>query len=79
MPLLVHSIPPPMTSPDAHTSSRTGIPEYPPNRSSDNAPVPDCKHPIVRLNLDVITDEVAARLATSFLGHVLFLKSQVPL
>jgi len=35
--------------------------------------------PIVSLDVDVITDAVAAGLATSLLGHVLFLKSQVPL
>ena len=35
--------------------------------------------PIVRLDVDVITDSIAGRLATSLLGHVLFLKSQIPL
>jgi hypothetical protein len=38
-----------------------------------------CKIPIVRLDTDVITDMMAARLATSLLGHILFLKNQVPL
>ena|ERR1700722_8850870 len=35
--------------------------------------------PRVRLGVDVINDATAARLATSFVGHVLFLKNQVPL
>lgn len=35
--------------------------------------------PIVVLEVDYITDTVAARLATSLLGHVLFLKNQIPL
>jgi hypothetical protein len=35
--------------------------------------------PKVQLDIDVITDSIAAKLATSFLGHILFLKGQVPL
>ena len=35
--------------------------------------------PVVRLDVDAISDAVAARLATSLLGHVLYLKNQVPL
>lgn len=35
--------------------------------------------PLVRLDVDVITDSMAGRLATSLLGHVLFLKNQIPL
>ncbi|KAK7459539.1 hypothetical protein VKT23_009522 [Stygiomarasmius scandens] len=34
--------------------------------------------PTVKLDIDVVTDGIAAKLATSFLGHILFLKSQVP-
>lgn len=34
--------------------------------------------PVVRLDVDAISDAVAARLATSLLGHVLYLKNQVP-
>ncbi|KAF8959404.1 hypothetical protein BDZ97DRAFT_1667258, partial [Flammula alnicola] len=34
--------------------------------------------PVARLDTDMITDATAARLATSLLGHVLFLKNQVP-
>jgi len=37
------------------------------------------KIPVVCLDVDTIKDEVAAKLATSLLGHVLFLKSQIPL
>lgn len=36
-------------------------------------------YPVVRLDVDTISDAVASRLATSLLGHVLFLKNQVPL
>ena len=35
--------------------------------------------PLLRLDVDVITDSIAGRLATSLLGHVLFLKNQIPL
>ena len=35
--------------------------------------------PLVRLDVDVITDSIAGRLATSLLGHVLYLKNQIPL
>lgn len=35
--------------------------------------------PLVRLDVDIITDSIAGRLATSLLGHVLFLKNQIPL
>ena len=35
--------------------------------------------PTVVLDTDVVSDNMAARLCTSFLGHVLFLKNQVPL
>jgi len=33
---------------------------------------------VVRLDVDVITDSIAGRLAISLLGHVLFLKNQIP-
>lgn len=35
--------------------------------------------PTVVLDTDVVSDNMAARLCISFLGHVLFLKNQVPL
>lgn len=37
------------------------------------------RFPLVRLDVDVITDSIAGRLATNLLGHVLFLKNQIPL
>jgi hypothetical protein len=37
------------------------------------------KIPCITLDTDVITDAMAARLAMSLLGHILFMKSQVPL
>jgi hypothetical protein len=36
-------------------------------------------YPVVRLDVERITDAIAGRLATTLLGHVLFLKNQVPL
>lgn len=36
-------------------------------------------YPLVKLEVDKVTDATAGRLATSLLGHVLFLKNQVPL
>jgi hypothetical protein len=36
-------------------------------------------YPVVRLDVERITDTIAGRLATTLLGHVLFLKNQVPL
>jgi len=36
-------------------------------------------YPVVKLDTDRITDTTAGRLASSLLGHVLFLKNQVPL
>lgn len=37
------------------------------------------RYPVVKLDVEKIEDATAARLATSLLGHVLFLKGQVPL
>ncbi|KAG7441606.1 uncharacterized protein BT62DRAFT_936919 [Guyanagaster necrorhizus] len=41
--------------------------------------VEESKIPSVQLDMDSITDTVAASMACSLLGHVLFLKNQVPL
>jgi len=35
--------------------------------------------PVVALDIDILTDTIAAQLATSLLSHVLFLKNQIPL
>lgn len=43
---------------------------------ADGSPLND--FPLVRLDVDVITDSIAGRLATSLLGHVLYLKNQIP-
>jgi hypothetical protein len=40
---------------------------------------PKNAYPVVRLDVDTISEATAGRLATSLLGHVLFLKNQVPL
>lgn len=41
--------------------------------------VEESKIPSVQLEMDSITDTLAASMACSLLGHVLFLKNQVPL
>ncbi|KAG0692668.1 hypothetical protein DFH29DRAFT_1084594, partial [Suillus ampliporus] len=41
-------------------------------------PMPPAKIPSVTLDADLVTDSMAARLCISLIGHVLFLKSQVP-
>ncbi|KAG9309757.1 hypothetical protein JVU11DRAFT_10131 [Chiua virens] len=49
--------------------------------TNPNAPsiaVPASKIPTVVLDTDVVSDNMAARLCISFLGHLLFLKNQVP-
>ncbi|KAH7922880.1 hypothetical protein BV22DRAFT_1016464 [Leucogyrophana mollusca] len=57
---------------DGDTEQRTSTLPQPVASTSKN------KIPTVVLDADIITDAMAARLSTSFLGHVLFLKSQVP-
>ncbi|KAG2134899.1 uncharacterized protein EDB93DRAFT_1092518 [Suillus bovinus] len=41
-------------------------------------PAPPTKIPFITLDADLVTDSMAARLCISLVGHVLFLKSQVP-
>ncbi|KAG2361218.1 hypothetical protein BDR07DRAFT_1287709 [Suillus spraguei] len=41
-------------------------------------PAPPTKIPSVTIDADLVTDSMAARLCISLVGHVLFLKSQVP-
>jgi hypothetical protein len=41
--------------------------------------LPNNAYPVVRLDVDVISEATASRLAASLLGHVLFLKNQIPL
>lgn len=40
---------------------------------------PPNAYPVVRLDVDMISEATASRLAASLLGHVLFLKNQIPL
>lgn len=49
------------------------------NSNPESSSNPTRKIPSITIDADVITDVMAARLATSLLGHILFLKSQVPL
>ncbi|KAF8999442.1 hypothetical protein BDQ17DRAFT_1328324 [Cyathus striatus] len=41
--------------------------------------IPHQKFPLVALSTPTISDLIASKLASSFLGHILFLKSQIPL
>jgi hypothetical protein len=59
---------PPKETEDAHTI-----------RQSAPMTVPPTKIPSITLDADLVTDSMAARLCISLVGHVLFLKSQVPL
>ncbi|KAG6873605.1 hypothetical protein C0995_013978 [Termitomyces sp. Mi166 len=61
------------TSGDNKREQAEPIPQLP-DEGDSTSPIP-----IVSLDYDTITDSIAARLAISLIGHVLFLKSQVPL
>ena len=47
--------------------------------TAPNGDRPPNAYPVVQLDVDALSDAVAARLAASLLAHVLFLKNQVPL
>ncbi|KAG1815888.1 hypothetical protein EV424DRAFT_1411322 [Suillus variegatus] len=49
------------------------------DRQSAQMLAPPTKIPSITLDADLVTDSMAARLCISLVGHVLFLKSQVPL
>ncbi|KAF8874542.1 hypothetical protein BD779DRAFT_252120 [Infundibulicybe gibba] len=77
--------PPPKSSPatkatahgsPAATTSEAAQPANGSEPRGDSSPPP--RIPIVRLDTDVVVDEMAASLAVSFLGHVLFLKNRYP-
>ncbi|KAH9916820.1 uncharacterized protein B0H18DRAFT_1037342 [Fomitopsis serialis] len=77
-------------TPSAH-GTRPAVVQPPLTQASAKAPVrkedPQCsdaslshlKIPYVLLDASVVTHTMAARLAMSLLGHILFLKSQIPL
>ncbi|KAG2038292.1 hypothetical protein BDR03DRAFT_955085 [Suillus americanus] len=48
------------------------------NRRPVPMPPPPTKIPSITIDADLVTDSMAARLCISLVGHVLFLKSQVP-
>ncbi|KAG1850223.1 hypothetical protein DFJ58DRAFT_794176 [Suillus subalutaceus] len=48
------------------------------NRRPAPMPPPPTKIPSITIDADLVTDSMAARLCISLVGHVLFLKSQVP-
>ena len=86
MPLMVFNAPLPSShlTGDGGASKADPLKEKPLKVLSDEDVVsvagsPLNKFPVVRLDVDVITDSIAGRLATSLLGHVLFLKNQIPL
>jgi hypothetical protein len=49
------------------------------NRQPAPMSAPPMKIPSITIDADLVTDSMAARLCISLVGHVLFLKSQVPL
>ncbi|RXW22601.1 hypothetical protein EST38_g3239 [Candolleomyces aberdarensis] len=53
--------------------------ESQPNATQDNDIRTVSGVPVVQLQTETVTDAVAARMAISLLGHVLFLKNQIPL
>lgn len=86
MPTLTPSMAPPL--PD-RSNSTTASKLSPKMNSHPSQPVSQIEPPSIgtlapripriRLDMDAIPDMMAAKLATSLLGHVLFLKNQVPL
>ncbi|KAK1233301.1 hypothetical protein PQX77_003546, partial [Marasmius sp. AFHP31] len=79
MPVLTPSTAPPSSLP---TKSNGVVPQQNPRsaiplQAEEDSPKP--RIPTVRLDVPIVTDSIAARLATTLLNHVLFLKSQVPL
>lgn len=94
MPALVPSfLPPPPNHPllkangKSQHRSTTKTPEFPHDTQSEqkNIQVPSTASeicltiPEVRLPVASISDEMAAAMAAGLLGHVLFLKNQIPL
>ncbi|KIK55800.1 hypothetical protein GYMLUDRAFT_62355 [Collybiopsis luxurians FD-317 M1] len=61
---------------DDSSQTQTQISEKPTRLEVSSSIVP--KIPRIHVDMDVIPDVVAAKLATSLLGHVLFLKNQIP-
>ena len=64
---------------DSASSNPTLVPQTGHSSSAELPSNSKSKIPSITLLSDVITDSMAARLGASLLGHVLFLKSQVPL
>ncbi|THH29557.1 hypothetical protein EUX98_g4632 [Antrodiella citrinella] len=88
MPIL-KSVPPPGDLAESNaTTSRTNSRDVPAPPNGQNSDVPpdgqntkDHQHltiPAVHLDVDEISSAMAARLASSLVSHVLFLKSQIP-
>jgi len=72
-------------SPEAKTNAETAAPTTP-ARNAANTPATMMEDwvlksgvPVVRLQADAVSDVLAARLAIGLLGHILFLKNQIPL
>ncbi|ESK83019.1 hypothetical protein Moror_11753 [Moniliophthora roreri MCA 2997] len=78
MPLLA-AAPPPLSSSSPSFASTSSMNGFKSNNTPEDTPQSTSRIPTVRLDVTVIDDSIAARLATSLINHVLFLKSQVPL
>ena len=63
------------TLPTAQAETAPAPPEAPTHRRRRNFQIPF----VVLADEPLLTDALAARLASSLLNHVLFLKSQIPL
>jgi hypothetical protein len=74
--ILTPDIPPPLP-PDPQIQTRETTPAF--TSVYLQVPQPEPSLPRVTLDHPVITAQVAGRLASSLVGHVLFLKNQVPL
>lgn len=81
-------------APGKNVKAAQTVPEKAPTRTESVPPItttavdvniasnehrPVNAYPVVQLDVDALSDAVAARLAASLLAHVLFLKNQVPL
>ncbi len=69
-----------LNGPRASTTTNTLKPLADVSEAENRCPrSPMLDVPTVRLDSDLVSSEMTARLAMSLLGHVLFLKSQIPL
>jgi hypothetical protein len=72
----IENTPPPLLKPMPLADKPV---DYQPKAFRDEGTMTVCGVPVVQLQTETVTDVVAARMAISLLGHVLFLKNQIPL